>query len=207
MRATARSTPIFSTISSVCRMPAVSRTTKGKPPILTISSITSRVVPGTSVTMALFSLTKRLSKLDLPTLGLPTMAVSIPSRSSLPVSAVASILATSSATAPSTWRIASGSISPTSSGKSMPASIAANKPTNSLRISLMAWDRPPSSCRTARRWPRSVLARIKSITASAWLKSKRPFRKARLVNSPGSARRAPSSSTRSSTPCKGIKPP
>ena len=31
----------------------------------------------------------------------------------------------------------------------------------------------------------------KSMTASAWVRSMRPFRKARLVNSPGSARRAP----------------
>ena len=39
-------------------------------------------------------------------------------------------------------------------------------------------------------------ARITSRTASAWVKSRRPERKARRVNSPGWARRAPCSRTR-----------
>jgi hypothetical protein len=37
----------------------------------------------------------------------------------------------------------------------------------------------------------SVRAAIMSATASAWVRSMRPFRKARFVNSPGSAGRAP----------------
>ena len=50
-----RSTPIFSTISSVSRIPAVSTSLNGTPRTLTYSSHTSRVVPATSVTMALLS--------------------------------------------------------------------------------------------------------------------------------------------------------
>ena len=48
------STPIFSTISSVSLIPAVSTIFKGIPFILTNSSITSLVVPAISVTIALF---------------------------------------------------------------------------------------------------------------------------------------------------------
>ena len=48
----ARSTPIFSTRSSVLRSPAVSATITGKPPMSSESSRISRVVPGTGVTIA-----------------------------------------------------------------------------------------------------------------------------------------------------------
>ena len=48
-------TPIFSTISSVSLIPAVSTIFRGIPLIFTNSSITSLVVPGISVTIALFS--------------------------------------------------------------------------------------------------------------------------------------------------------
>lgn len=51
-------TPIFSTISSVSLIPAVSINTKGIPLILITSSITSLVVPGMCVTIALSSPTK-----------------------------------------------------------------------------------------------------------------------------------------------------
>ena len=48
----ALSTPIFSTTSSVSRIPAVSATTTAYPPISSVSSNTSRVVPGMLVTIA-----------------------------------------------------------------------------------------------------------------------------------------------------------
>ena len=50
---------------------------------------------------------------------------------------------------------------------------------------------PPSNCRTAARAARPPSAEIRAITASALLRSIRPFRNARRVNSPGSASRAP----------------
>ena len=83
-----RSTPICSTRSSVSRIPAVSMSLSGTPLILTYSSITSRVVPSISVTMALSSRKRLLSRLDLPTLGRPMIAVEIPSRRILPRRAV-----------------------------------------------------------------------------------------------------------------------
>ena len=54
----------------------------------------------------------------------------------------------------------------------------------------------PESCRSARRNAASDFAPIRSATASASVKSILPFRNARLVNSPGSARRAPLESRR-----------
>ena len=82
------STPIFSTISSVSLIPAVSTIFKGIPFILTNSSITSLVVPAMSVTIALFSPNIEFNKDDFPTLGLPTITVFRPSLSILPLSAV-----------------------------------------------------------------------------------------------------------------------
>ena len=83
-----RSTPIFSTTSSVSRIPAVSTSFKGTPLILTYSSITSRVVPSISVTIAFSSRNRLLSKLDFPTFGRPMIAVDKPSRRILPRFAV-----------------------------------------------------------------------------------------------------------------------
>ena len=82
------STPIFSTRSSVALIPAVSTIFRGMPLIFTNSSMTSRVVPGISVTMALSSPSIRFIRDDLPTFGLPNMAVFRPSLKILPVSAV-----------------------------------------------------------------------------------------------------------------------
>ena len=67
-----------------CRIPAVSKSFKGMPLMLTASSIVSRVVPGISVTIARAVPTSALSKLDFPTFGLPNMATLTPSEISLP---------------------------------------------------------------------------------------------------------------------------
>ena len=76
--------PICSSRSSVGRMPAVSRNRKSTPPMLAHSSITSRVVPAISETMARSSFRSRLSSVDLPTFGAPAMATATPSRMALP---------------------------------------------------------------------------------------------------------------------------
>ena len=65
------------------------------PSILIYSSIASLVVPGTSVTIALFSLTRALRRDDLPTLGLPTITVLKPSLRIFPSSAVLSSISIS----------------------------------------------------------------------------------------------------------------
>lgn len=61
---------------------------KGIPFMFTNSSITSLVVPGISVTIALFSPKIELSSEDLPTFGFPTITVFKPSLSIFPLSAV-----------------------------------------------------------------------------------------------------------------------
>ena len=119
----ALSTPIFSTVSSVSLIPAVSVSTRGIPPILAYSSILSLVVPGISVTIALCSFKSIFMMLDFPAFGLPIIAVFRPSRRILPVSAELNSLSifcisfSIDSLAPS---IATSSIS--SSGKSIEAS-------------------------------------------------------------------------------------
>ncbi|MPN16549.1 hypothetical protein SDC9_163894 [bioreactor metagenome] len=81
------STPIFSTVSWVSRMPAVSTILTGTPPIFINSSTVSLVVPGISVTMARSSSKRKFNSELLPTLGLPKITVEIPSRIILPLSA------------------------------------------------------------------------------------------------------------------------
>ncbi len=79
-----RSMPSDSTTSWVSRMPAVSMKRNFTPSSTMVSSITSRVVPAISVTMARSSLSKALSKVDLPTLGEPMMATGRPSLRAFP---------------------------------------------------------------------------------------------------------------------------
>ena len=62
-------TPMLSASSSASRMPAVSTSRTGMPPMETVSLTRSRVVPGVAVTMARSRSTSRLNRLDLPTLG------------------------------------------------------------------------------------------------------------------------------------------
>ena len=59
------------------------------------------------------------------------------------------------------------------------------------RSAVSCADRAPFSARAALVSPKSELASIKSITASASFKLVFPFKKARRVNSPGSASLAP----------------
>ena len=88
MDSIALSTPIFSTTSSVSRIPAVSISLRVIPPRLIYSSRVSLVVPSISVTMALSVPVSIFMMEDLPTFGLPTIAVLIPSRMMRPSSLV-----------------------------------------------------------------------------------------------------------------------
>ena len=73
------STPIFSTISSVSRIPAVSIIFKDTPLIVMLPSTVSLVVPSISVTIAFSVSSKQFNKLLFPTFGLPIKATLIPS--------------------------------------------------------------------------------------------------------------------------------
>ncbi len=71
----------------------------------------------------------------------------------------------------------------------------------------MACENSPCSERTAERAALAVAASIRSATASAWARSSLPLRKARRLNSPGSASRAPRSRQRASSICMTTGPP
>lgn len=73
-----RSIPRFSIVSVVSRMPAVSMKRNVVPVILTVSSMTSRVVPWMSLTIALSSPTRALSNVDFPAFVSPIIATGIP---------------------------------------------------------------------------------------------------------------------------------
>src|SRR5690554_1374111 len=81
--------------SSPDQSPPVSSSRKVRPSsVTTCASLTSRVTPGTSATMASRRPTRRLNRLDLPTLGRPTMATLAKASSSLdgaPVGPVAGV--------------------------------------------------------------------------------------------------------------------
>ncbi len=79
-RSQTRSIPSFSIAFSGSRSPAVSVRRTGIPPMSTVSSMKSRVVPGMGVTIARFSPRMRLRREDLPTFGRPAMTTPIPSR-------------------------------------------------------------------------------------------------------------------------------
>ena len=74
----ARSIPIFSMVSSVSLMPAVSMNRNVLPLIFKVSSMVSRVVPAMSETMALSSPSKALRIVLFPALVSPTIATGVP---------------------------------------------------------------------------------------------------------------------------------
>ena len=67
-------------------MPAVSDIFKVTAPSLTLSSITSRVVPAISVTIERSYPSSKFIRVDLPTFGLPAITVSMPFLISIPLS-------------------------------------------------------------------------------------------------------------------------
>ena len=100
-----------------------------------------------------------------------------------------------------------GSTSSSSSVKSTAYSINANTFNKYSLNLLILWDKDPPLCINADFIASSVLAVIKSITASACDKSILPFKKALLVNSPGSASLAPALIVASNTLLVEVTPP
>ena len=80
LRASARRMPSASTAPSASLIPAVSVTITGKPPRSRWTSITSRVVPASSDTMAASRRASAFSRDDLPAFGGPAMTTRKPSR-------------------------------------------------------------------------------------------------------------------------------
>jgi len=73
-----RSIPRFSIVSFVWRIPAVSINRNVTPCKLIVSSITSRVVPWISLTMAFSSFSNAFSKVDFPAFVSPIIATGMP---------------------------------------------------------------------------------------------------------------------------------
>ena len=192
-------------VSPSRRRPAVSVSTRGTPRTFATSSRVSRVVPGIGVTMARSVRRRALSRLDLPTLGLPTRAVRTPWRSTMPVVALAISAWMSPRAGRRSGDTSAGGTS--SSGKSIVASRWASACSKRALTPFTRADSPPPSCSTAMRSPSPVRACTTSSTASAWARSSRPLRNARRVNSPGWASRAPSCRQSDNTLCSGTVPP
>jgi len=152
----------------------------------------SRVVPSISETMALSSFSRTLSKVDLPTLGRPTMATGTPVFITLPSWKESFRLFTSSATSVTSFERAVLSANSTSSSlKSSSSSTREIKCSKRSRSSFIFFEKPPLICWIATSCAAFDSEAIKSATASAWDKSIFPFRKARWVYSPGFAGTAP----------------
>src|SRR2546426_4954491 len=100
--------------------PAVSTSRNGNPSITAPASMASRVVPGTSVTIARSRPRSALKSDDFPALGRPAMTSSAPSRNRSPSAAVRSNTASRSRTARHAPATRSGLTGPSSSsGKSI----------------------------------------------------------------------------------------
>ena len=187
-----RSTPCCSMASVVARIPAVSINRNWMPLMFITSSMVSRVVPGISETMARSSFSKAFNRVDLPALGLPAITVFTPFLITLPSlndsangcsnSCIRSINAISCS------RLAN---STSSSLKSSSSSISEAKFKSCVRRSFIWLLKPPRICCKASCCDADEEEAIKSATASACERSIRPCIKARRVNSPGLAERAP----------------
>ena len=183
-----RSMPIFSIVSSVWRMPAVSMMRKRMPEILIQSSIVSRVVPWISETIALSSCNKALRRVDLPTFGAPIMATGMPFLIAFPVENEDDKRVISSRTSCAILMRASRDANSTSSSeKSSSSSRREVSFSNWARRSESFWEIPPRICCIATRCWEAFWETIRSATASACVRSSFPFRKARWVYSPGAA--------------------
>ena len=212
--------PRLSTGSSLSRRPAVSTMCNGTPSICRVCPIVSRVVPAMGVTMASSAPAKALSSEDLPALGWPAITTFKPSRNNAPCRAWPCSNA-SCARRRASWPWASDRCkkSSSSSGKSSVASTSMRRCTSASRRRLTSVENAPLRLAAALRAAASVLASIKSATASACAKSILPFKKARSLNSPGRAIRkrgrispcAPSvpatSNARASKRCNTTGPP
>ena len=166
---------------------------KVMPPILTVSSIISRVVPWMSLTIALSSLSKTLSNVDFPAFVSPIMATGTPLLMALPTLNELTKRAMTFSMLFASWQSSERSANSSSSWslKSNSNSMSEVKWSNWSRKVASSLLKPPRIWLMARRWVAADDEAIRSATASAWLRSIFPFRNARWVYSPGAAMRQP----------------
>lgn len=187
-----RSMPRVSIVSVVSRMPAVSMNRKVMPERLMVSSIMSRVVPCMGDTMARSSPIRRLRRVDFPAFVSPMMATGIPFLMALPtLNESARCFMCCLIWVANCFRLARLANSTSSSLKSSSSSIRVVKWRSCERRLLSLLLKLPFIWFSASLCMPAEVEAIRSATASAWLRSILPLRKARWVNSPGVARRAP----------------
>ena len=174
------------------RMPAVSATITGRPPRSSRTSMTSRVVPASSETIAASRRASALSRLDLPTFGGPASATRKPSRSDLAAVAVVEVRTRSPPRAPAMSARASASASRGEVGliREVDGGFDQRQRLDQPRApALVELRQRAAACRRAWRRCASVSASMRSARPSTSARSSLPFSKARRANSPGSARR------------------
>ena len=168
----------------------------------------SRVVPGISVTIARSVPSSALKSDDLPAFGRPAITSKAPSRSRSPSGAVFNRSATRSRTTHHARRTVVSLTGPSSSsGKSMSYAISASSSKISARSTVRRFDKPRSSCWSARRRCTGEPASIRSAVASACSRSIFPLKTARRVNSPGAAGRAPAATSAATAAAGTTRPP
>ena len=159
---------------------------------LIVSSITSRVVPAISDTIARSSRNKAFNKVLFPTFVLPTIATGTPFLITFPKEKDLHKRVSNSSIFPAirlnSERSANSTSSSEKSSSNSSKEVICN---NSARNFINSAEKPPFICFRAIRCDAAEEEAIKSATASACDKSIFPFRKARCVNSPGVASRAP----------------
>ena len=199
-----RAIPICSTTSSVERSPAVSINRKSVPPSVKVSSMTSRVVPCTSLTMARSSWSNALRSVDFPEFVLPTIATGRPFFNTFPVAKESArrcvTLSICAAMASSAERSANSKSS--WSEKSNSSSSNEVRCTNCSRNTPSCLLKSPRIWLIATWWLAAVVEAMTSATASACDKSILPLRKARCVNSPGAAASQPAARSNCTTRCR-----
>ena len=193
-----RSIPMLSTVSCVSRIPAVSINLNATPCRSIISSTVSRVVPWISDTRARSSRRRRLRSVDFPAFVSPMIIVGIPFFMAFPLlnESARRLMTCSIWSANATSWVRSAN-STSSSLKSNSSSINETNFNNRARKSANSRLNPPRIWFIATRCDAAEVEAIRSATASAWERSRRPLAKARRVNSPGAAPRHPLSIRRS----------
>ena len=150
-----------------------------------------------SDTIARSSPSSEFSSELLPALTAPTMATGTPFLTMLPWrNEDASFSTWASVPFTSSWSFSLSANSTSSSLKSSSSSRREAISSSSLRRPSNSLENPPLSWFIATLWDAELVAEITSATASACARSILPFRKARRVNSPGSAIRQPASMSR-----------
>ena len=171
-----RSMPIFSMVSEVSRIPAVSMKRYIMPSIVNVSSIVSRVVPSMSLTMARSSPKMAFRSVLFPVLVSPTIATGMPCFIALPIlNESVSFTICFKAVSSNLLSFVRSANSTSSSEKSSSSSKSEVKSTSFERKSRNSFEKPPLSWLTASLCSASFCAAIKSVIASACARSSFPL--------------------------------